>query len=150
MPGHDGKYFGRFADDDSVRGGMPKGDDSGLHTLTDAGIPGRRGTYQANRNLTALQSLGGWKLSRWSCGMPPPMSKRAHTIDRLPWENTGDATQPKKTLNMINVLTRGLGSLHTGGVAGSIPASPTIFPKWFQSVKGRPSLFPRSSTRNRT
>jgi hypothetical protein len=27
---------------------------------------------------------------------------------------------------MINVLTPGIGSLHTGGVAGSIPASPTI------------------------
>src|SRR5277367_6779739 len=33
-------------------------------------------------------------------------------------------------------------SLHTGGVAGSIPASPTIFHKWFQSLKGRPLPLP--------
>ena len=33
-------------------------------------------------------------------------------------------------------------SLHTGGVADSIPASPTIFPKWFQSLKGRPLPLP--------
>jgi hypothetical protein len=32
-------------------------------------------------------------------------------------------------------------SLHTGGVAGSIPASPTIFPKWFQLLRGRPLPF---------
>jgi hypothetical protein len=33
-------------------------------------------------------------------------------------------------------------SLHTGGVAGSIPASPTIFRKWFQSLKRRPLPLP--------
>ena len=33
-------------------------------------------------------------------------------------------------------------SLHTGGVAGSIPASPTIFLKWFQSLKRRPLHLP--------
>jgi hypothetical protein len=33
-------------------------------------------------------------------------------------------------------------SLHTGGVAGSIPASPTIFPKRSQPFKERLSPFP--------
>ena len=43
---------------------------------------------------------------------------------------------------MIKALMPHSISLHTGGVAGSIPASPTIFPKWFQLLGGRPLPFP--------
>ena len=47
--------------------------------------------YQANRNLTALQSLGGWKtLSMVMRYAHTNVDEHAHTIDRLPGGNLGE------------------------------------------------------------
>jgi integrase len=47
--------------------------------------------YQANRDLTALQSLGGWKtLSMVLRYAHTNVEEHAHTIDRLPGGNLGD------------------------------------------------------------
>ena len=55
------------------------------------------------------------------------VEEHAHTIDRLPGENLGDTIETEgQNLSMIKVLMSSIVSLHTGGVAGSIPASPTI------------------------
>jgi integrase len=52
--------------------------------------------YQANRNLTALQSLGGWKtLSMVMRYAHTNVDEHAHTIDRLPGGNLGELIETK-------------------------------------------------------
>ncbi len=57
--------------------------------------------YAANRDLLALKSLGGWKSERMVFRYAHVnTSEHAHTIDRLPWGNSGEASKPaqkKKT-----------------------------------------------------
>jgi integrase len=57
--------------------------------------------YQANRNLTALQGLGGWKtLSMVMRYAHTNVDEHAHTIDRLPGGNQGEANETKGKISV--------------------------------------------------
>ena len=85
-----------------------------------------------NRDLLALQRLGGWKtLAMVTRYAHANVGDLAHTIDNLPWsENGGNLRghsfgKSENSMRINNIMREG-SPLHTGEVVGSIPTAPTM------------------------
>ena len=59
------------------------------------------------------------------------VDEHRHTIDRLPGGNLGDGFPARKISMIDQGHSCAAAALHTGEVAGSIPAAPTMFATFF-------------------